>query len=353
MARKRTTMADVAEQAGVSITAVSLVLNNRVGTRLSESVAERVRSAATELGYRPNLTARALSTQRSQIIGFISELVTTGRFGNDLIRGALDEAKRQGHVLFIAETAGEPGAAAVAVNALADRQVDGIIFAATRPERLRMPSHPPEIPIIMLNAMSDDDAPVVLADERDGARRIVDLLLDAGNTEDVAIIGRSRTGQEDPELTIAVERRLSGIRESLDAHGVEPIAEVHLEPWSLETGYHAVKGLLDSGIKPRALICLNDRIAFGAYRALNEAQLRVPDDVSVVSFDDDDIAVYLEPKLTTVAFPYEDMGALAVRLLLGDEPKLPEYLVKMPIRIRGSVKQWGDSRSTKHSGHGA
>jgi LacI family transcriptional regulator len=338
MPRKRTTMADVAEHAGVSKTAVSLVLNNRVGTRLSEDLADRVRSVAAELGYRPNLTARSLTTQRSQIVGFVSELVTTGRFGNALIRGALHEAKRQGHVLFIAETAGEPGAALEAVDALIDRQVDGIIFAATRPEQLEVPDIPKEIPVVMLNATAGDGIPSVLSDEYEGARKIVNLLLDAGHTADLAIIGRSQEQPEDDTLTVGVRRRLDGIWASINAHGVTPIAQVPCEPWSLESGYAAVREILDAGIRPRALICLNDRIAFGAYRALNEDDLHIPDDVSIVSFDDDDIAVYLEPKLTTAAFPYEQMGEMAVRVILEGGTPQPEYLVEMPIRVRGSVK---------------
>jgi LacI family transcriptional regulator len=329
-------MADVAERAQVSTTAVSLVLNNRVGTRLSEDVAQRVRTAAAELGYRPNLTARALSTNKSRIVGFISELVTTGRFGNDLIRGALEEARRQGHVLFITETAGERGAAAEEVEALVDRQVDGIVFAATRPERLLVPAQRGTTPIIMLNAVADG-VPAVLADEHRGAKRIVDLLLDSGHTRDVAIIGASRSRPTNEPFTVGIQRRLDGIWDSLDAHSVTPVAEVPFEPWSLETGYRAVKELIEVGSSLRALICMNDRIAFGAYRALNQAGLRVPEDVSIVSFDDDDIAVYLEPPLTTVAFPYEEMGATAVRLLLGGEALQSEYLVDMPIRRRGSV----------------
>lgn len=338
MSRSRTTMADVARRAGVSRTAVSLVLNNREGTRLSEEVADRVRAAAAELGYRPNLTARSLTTRRSQIVGFVSESVTTGRFGNALIRGALREAKALGHVLFITETAGEAGAAEEAVDALIDRQVDGIIFAATRPERLRIPENALSTPIVMLNATADRDVPAVLSNEYQGARSIVDLLLNAGHTADVAIIGRSTDQPDDSTLTIGVKRRLDGIWAALRAHDVVPISQVPCEPWSLETGYAATRLLLDGGVSPKALICLNDRIAFGAYRALNENNLRVPSDVSIVSFDDDDIAVYLEPQLTTAAFPYEEMGRTAVRALLQKEPARREYLVDMPIRVRGSVK---------------
>lgn len=330
-------MADVALRAGVSTTAVSLILNNRQGTRLSDDAAARVRAAADELGYRPNLTARALSTQKSHVIGFISETVATDRLASGLIRGALREAKRQGHVLFIAETEGEAAAVDEAVDALTDRQVDGIIYAATRPQTLRVPARVGNTPVVMLNAFSDDVDDAVLADEFAGAQDIVDLLLDAGHADGVVILGRSLDQPDDEWLTTAVQRRLGGIWSSLDRHGVRPIAQLPCQPWSVKNGYEAVRDLLEAGIQPQALICLNDRLAFGAYRALSDANLAAGRDVAVVSFDDDDIAVYLHPMLTTAAAPFEDMGALAVRLLLDEGHEPGEHLVPMPLRVRDSV----------------
>jgi LacI family transcriptional regulator len=337
MARSRVTQADVARRAGVSTTAVSLVMNGRTGTRLSAEAAERIRSAAAELDYRPNLTARALATQRSQIVGFISDDVTTGRFGTDLIRGALEEAEASNHVLFIAETGGKASSVARAVEALLDRQADGIIFASTRPDRLPTGRHG-GTPIVMLNAVGGEGEPVVLADEFDGARRIVDLLLETPSVTDVALIGRTEEARTSPDVNVGVQRRLHGIWSSLEAHGVNLKWQIDCRLWTLEMGYEAVRKLLAAGNRPHGLICLNDRIAFGAYRALQEFGLRVPDDVSIVSFDDDDIAVYLEPKLTTAGFPYQEMGALAVRALLQEAPMQQEYLVPMRIQIRGSVR---------------
>jgi LacI family transcriptional regulator len=338
----RVTMADVAAKAGVSSTAVSLVLNNRIGTRLSQDVVTRVRAAAVDLGYRPNLTARALSTRRSQVLGFVSQFVTTGRFGSDLIRGALLEAQRHGQVLFIAETVGEPDASREAVEALVDRQVDGIIFAATVPEPISIPPHPSETPVVLLNAVAPGNSIAVLPDDYEGGLSIVTLLLEAGHTTDVVLIGEELSHIENDSLAVAVRRRLSGIKAALDSHRVRPVAEVACQPWSLQTGFEAMTEVLARGIRPRALICLNDRLAFGAYRALAAAGLRIPDDVSVVSFDDDDIALYLDPPLTTAAFPYEEMGALAVRLLLTHNPDQKEYLIHMPIHLRGSVKLDGE-----------
>ncbi|MBT2498353.1 LacI family DNA-binding transcriptional regulator [Agromyces sp. ISL-38] len=337
MTQRRVTMADVARLAGVSTTAVSLVLNNRQGTRISDDVASRVRAAAQELGYRPNLTARALSTQKSHVIGFISEQVTTDRLASGLIRGALQEAKRHNHVLFIAETEGESHAVDEAVDALTDRQVDGIIYAATRPQTLRVPARVGSTPVVMLNAVSDDVADNVLADEFAGAKDIVDLLLESGHTDGVVIVGRSMDQPDDEWLSIAVRRRLAGIWDSLSAHGVRPVAQIPCQPWSVRSGYEAVRDLLLAGVQPHALICMNDRLAFGAYRALSEVHLTPGRDVSVVSFDDDDIAVYLHPMLTTAAAPFEDMGALAVRILLDNNHRPGEHLVPMPLRVRDSV----------------
>jgi LacI family transcriptional regulator len=279
-----------------------------------------------------------LSTQKSHVIGFISDGVTTDRLASGLIRGALQEAKRHGHVLFIAETEAEPGAVDEAVDALTDRQVDGIIYAATRPQTLRVPDRAGATPVVMLNAVSHDVPTSVLPDERHGAQSIVDLLMDAGHTENVVIIGRSLDQPDDEWLTVAVQRRLDGIWAALDAHDVRPVAQIPCQPWSVKNGYDAVHGLLAAGIQPEALICLNDRLAFGAYRALGEAHLLAGRDVAVVSFDDDDIAVYLEPMLTTAAAPFEEMGALAVRLVLDENHAPGEHLVHMPLRIRGSVR---------------
>jgi LacI family transcriptional regulator len=345
MVRSRVTQADVARKAGVSTTAVSLVMNGRVGTRLSAEATERIRNAAAELDYRPNLTARALITQRSQIIGFISDGVTTGRFGNDLIRGALEEAESRGHVLFIAETGGNERSVVSAVDALVDRQADGIIFASTHPDRLPETGQHSGTPIVMLNAVGGSGAPVVLADEFTGARQIVDLLLESSGATEIAVIGRTYEDRISPAVNTGVQRRLRGIWDSLESHDIQAKWQIVCDDWSLEDGYNSMNTLLAAGHQPDGLICLNDRIAFGAYRALNEHGLRVPDDVSIVSFDDDDIAVYLEPKLSTAGFPYQEMGALAVRLLL-DPPPVPqaEYLVPMPIRVRGSVANAGTDR---------
>jgi len=339
-------MADVARLAGVSRTAVSLILNDRVGTRLSPDAVERVRRAAEELGYRPNLTARALSTRRSHAIGFVSDRTATERYASALIHGALVEARARGYVLFIAETEGEPDAERQAFDALVDRQVDGLIFATSWSRKLELPEPPAHTRLVLLNAVSDHVPTAVLPDEERGAREVVDLLLAACHRDDIVVIGRSLTQPVDEWYTPTVQRRVEGIWASLRAHAVEPVAQIPCLRWYADEGYKGMRDLLASGVRPRGVICLNDRLAFGVYRALNEFEMTVPDDTSVVSFDDDEIAQYLHPQLTTAALPYDEMGTLAVQLLLDPDAGEREYLVEMPIRIRGSIRSVATASTT-------
>jgi LacI family transcriptional regulator len=134
-----------------------------------------------------------------------------------------------------------------------------------------------------------------------------------------------------------VAQRLAGIRHEMAAHGLSFVAEESCWEWEPHHGYEIVARLLRQGTRPNALLCLNDRLAFGAYQALAEIGLTVPDDVSVVSFDNDEIAAYLRPGLTTIALPHDEMGRQAVQLLLSGSNE-GETLVPMPVVARGSIK---------------
>lgn len=339
MASGRVTLADVARRAGLSETAASLILNDRPDTRLSADAVARVRAAAAELGYRPNAAARTLSTNKSHSIGFISDVVATTRFAGSLIRGALAEARDRGHILLIAETGGAGPGEIEAAESLLDRQADGIIYAAMKSREVTLPDITLRSRVVMLNATSAAGHVAVLPDEFEAGRRIASMVLDAGFADGLAILGSKPTEGPDPAATVTVRRRLDGIRSVLSERRVTPVAEVHCAVWDADEGYTGAIQLLADQPQLRALICLNDPIAFGAYRAIAEHGLNVPEDISVASFDDDEIALYLSPQLTTAALPYEEMGRLAVRLLLGDEEPTGEYLVEMPIRTRGSIRQ--------------
>ncbi|MGN9908894.1 LacI family DNA-binding transcriptional regulator [Phytohabitans sp. LJ34] len=337
MGHNRATLADVARRAGLSKTAASMVLNGREGTRLSADAHQRVFAAAEELGYRPNVAARSLRTRKTATIAFVSDIVATTRFAGDLIRGALDAARERDHVLLIAETQGDAAFEQYAIDAMLDRQVDGVVYAAMATRRLTVPPALLAGPVVLLNATTPDGLPCVLPDDERAGRTVTTALLDKGHLDRIAVIGRNRLKETDPEVSLAAGARLRGIRSALAEAGAKVRHEAFCHDWLPEHGFKAMRSLLRKADRPTAVICMNDRLAFGVYQALAEAGLGVPDDVSVVSFDDDPIAAWLRPGLTTVALPHGQMGRRAVELLLDGETAAAPTLVPMALRRRKSV----------------
>ncbi|TFD88643.1 LacI family DNA-binding transcriptional regulator [Cryobacterium lactosi] len=337
MAEKRVTLADVARRAGLSSSAASMILNGRPGTRLSEDAHRRVHDAALQLGYRPNVAARSLRTDRTATIGFISDVVATTRFASGLIRGALAAAEEAGHVVFVLETGGDPDREAQAVRAMLDRQVDGLIFASMQAREVTVPEVPRGIPVIMLNATNALHANSVLPDEEAGGADAVRLLLEQGLGDAIVLLGRNTEIEHDTVKSSTIARRMLGIRSEMRAHGFSFLEEIPSPSWEPGDGYAATTALLERRDDVRALLCMNDRLAFGAYQAIAETSLNIPENISIASFDDDEIAGYLRPGLTTVALPHEAMGRAAVQVLLTSRPAGP-LLVPMPVRARGSIR---------------
>ena len=329
----RVTIGDVAATAGVSATAVSLVLNDRPGTRLSDDVRNRIRAAAADLGYRPNPAARSLRMGRTSTLGFISFDVSITRYASSIIRGAVDRAEELDHTMLIGEAGGGEDRAARAIEAMLDRRVDGLVIAAERAALVDLPDGlPTDLPVVMVNAATISGHPTVLPDERVAGEQITQVLLDAGHRR-IALMGVTDE-LRDPSRSVTVAQRYDGIDAALRAAGIEAVSSLGDTEWEPEIGYQMTLDLL-AGEPFTGLVCLNDRLAFGAYQALRERGLRIPDDVSIVSFDDDVVATYVRPTLTTAEIPYEQMGRRAVEKVLGNDTR-PE-LVPMPLKIRGSV----------------
>jgi LacI family transcriptional regulator len=214
---------------------------------------------------------------------------------------------------------------------MAERQVDGLLYITRTTVETAAPAFPGRV--VMLNCTDPArDSVCVLPDEEGGGRTAADVFLAAGITRGIHVVGEDPTPH-----AIAGPLRLTGIGARLAAagQGVESVVRCD---WSVEPAYHAMHEFLRAGHRPRGLVCLNDRIAMGVYQALSEARLRVPDDVAVVSFDGSDLAGWLRPKVTSVALPFEEMGDLAVRLLLEpDTSASARHLVPMPLVSGNSV----------------
>lgn len=344
MAQRRPTLADVARKAGVSETAASFVMNGRTEMRLSAAVHDRVQQAAAELGYRPNILSRSLRFSTTRTIAFVSDSIATTPFAGELIHGATDAAHERGNLLFIAETEADPVLELELIEALLDRQVDGIIYASMYTREVTPPRALDGVPLVLLNAVASDGlSSAVIPDELEAGRSAANVILDAGLREGVYLVGGGPRFARAPKDSLAARERFFGISEAFERAGAKLSGAVELPEWEPENGYEATRNLLRKRRAPQALICFNDRVAVGAYQALEEAGRAIPTDVSIVSFDDDRMASWLRPQLTTLALPHYELGRTAIEMLFGNEtaPVIQEtprvQRVPMPVRTRDSV----------------
>jgi len=331
MAPPRVTLLDVARRAGVSRTTASFVISGRTDMRISAQAQERVRHAARELDYRPNLMARSLRTRQTRTIGLVSDTIATEPFAGEVVRGSLATALRLDHLLFIGETEGDATVEKRLVQDMLDRGVGGFLYASMYTRQTRLPAVLRGLPLVLLNCLSEDrKLPAVVPDERAAGRTAARTLVAAGHRDRIWLVGESP-----PSVYAGRERRI-GIEDALARYRLALAGTVDCLWWP-EPSYAAVRQLLAAGTRPSAIICLNDRVAFGAYQALAEAGLAIPQDVSLLSFDDSDLASWLRPGLTSIAIPHFELGCRAVELLLAERPARGVHRVGMPLRQRASV----------------
>jgi LacI family transcriptional regulator len=339
-APRRTLLRDVAERAGVSLTTVSMVLNGKAGSNIPPATKARVLAAAAELAYVPNAMARGLRRRRSDTIGVISDTIATTPFAGAMLQGAQDAAWRAEVVLLLVNTGGDPEIEERALAIMLARQVDAIVYARMYHQIVDPPASIRSVPSVLLDAQARDRSlPSVVPDEIGGA-------FDA--TEHLLMHGHVRVGYvQDEDPIPATKGRLEGYRRALAKHGIafDPELVASAAP-TVIGGVAGASRLMDVDRPPTALFCFNDRMAMGALRALRVRGLRAPYDVSVVGFDNEEqIAPWLDPPLTTVQLPHYEMGRWAAEQLLasgeaadaseGDGP--PQHLMPCPLVERDSV----------------
>lgn len=328
------TLADVAERAGMSKAAVSMILNDRPGTRLSAEASERVRAVAEELGYRPNPAAQSLRLGKTRTIGFVSDLVTITRYASAMISGVLDESRAHGHTVLMAETGGSDDLTDV-IQEFTHRRVDGLVIGLMAARMIDIPPLPSGVPLVMLNGVTPDGHPSVLPAEHAAGVAVAQHLIERGHRR-IGLIGDLPHIAGNPRRTVSIDDRLAGIAEVLAEAGVTPVRAV-VDEWNPATGYDHTHRLLDAHPDLTAIIAGNDNVAFGVYQAMAERGLRVAEDVSVISFDDEELAEFQRPGLTTARLPYEEMARQGIQMLLGDRE--PGHMqVPMPLIVRSSVR---------------
>lgn len=330
------TMHQVAAAAGVSQATVSLVLNRSGGSRVAESTRRRVLDAVDELGYRPNAAAKTLRDGTAGLIGFVGDVVASSPFAGRIVEGAQARAWDDGMLLLTVNTGGDPRIEAAAIDSLLSHRVAGIVYASMYHRKLHIPESLADVPTVVLNSEdASGRARAVVPDEHGGGRQATEVLLDAGHRR-IAMINIETLASG---LPAAVER-YEGYRRALEDAGVAVEPELVREgDGNPQAGYDHALALMSLAAPPTAIFCASDRTAWGAYQALASLGLRVPDDVSIVGFDNQEtLAPFLRPALTTLELPFVAMGRRAVDILLDDVVQAdgPEH-IGCPIITRDSV----------------
>jgi LacI family transcriptional regulator len=303
-----TTITEVARRAGVSAMTVSRVVN-RSGYA-SPATRAKVEQAIAELGYVPNAVARHLRSKRSKTIALVVSDITNPFF-TTIARGVEDAAALHGYAVMFANTDESESEEIEYLRMLAQRQIDGVLLvpAGNSAEPFRL-LHRQRIPVVVIDRrVAARKVDEVRCDSEQGAYELVRHLIALGHTRIAVITGR-RNISTSTDRVVGYERALrdAGLPVSPDL--------VTYDSFSLEGGYRQVRRILQNDPMPTAIFATNNFLAFGALRALRETNLRIPDDVSLVTFDDLPAEWHDDPFITVLAQPAYELGRQATELLL-------------------------------------
>jgi len=320
LAAERVTSIDVARRCGVSQSTVSLVFSGKAAGRISPRTEAAVRAAAAELGYRPNAAARALKIGAARTVALVVPDITNPFFGG-LLRGAQTAAREAGYAVALIDTNNDRDWGAASAEALRAGPADGLMLFEVDPPRRAAGSEP----IVVIESESRGHPSVRLDAER-GTEAAIRHLLDLGHTR----IGHVASVHDLPTFRLrrrAVDRLVGG-----------DVARVR-SGFTLDSASDAARGLLRERPELTALFCDDDIIAAGAYLAVRELGLGIPDDLSVVGFDGLDIGRVLDPPVTTVVADAEELGRVAFELLAaqlaGRRPR--SRVLRLELAVRGST----------------
>jgi len=309
----RITIRDVARAAGVSLGSASRALNG--GKHVSARIARDVAAAADQLGYQPDFLARSLRTRSSGMIGCLVSDVANPLYAS-IVQAAEARLRDAGYLLVVANTANEPARERAAAAEFRGRRLDGVLVApgSDANDKTWRGLAAGGAPVVILDRdapQEDGEAswPAVLVDHRGGARTATRYLIGLGHRR-IALLTpgtRMRPGRE----------RITGFREAFADAGLDPAgALVCAQESSMDFAHGDALAVLDTPDRPTALIALGTRILAGALRAARDLRLAIPDDLSVLSVGDTDLAAVHAPAITALRWSLEDVGRAAAELLL-------------------------------------
>lgn len=335
--QQRPTMKDVARLAGVSIQTVSVVVNGK--REISPETRERVLAAIKQLGYQPYNVARSLRTGSTCTIALVVSDITNPFFAS-MAYTVEDYAHASGYNLILYNTHSDLDRERKYIEIATQRGVDGLLFVATKDQTPGLETlKTAGIPVVVIDRIPDNyDGPSVILDNVKTGRLVAEHFLDLGHTHFAHISG--------PLDLLLSRERMAGFQETIAAHGLEPGPSVPGDDnWSCASGYRAMRTLLENTPRPTAVFAANDRMAIGAMRAIVEAGLRIPEDISVAGVDDIEFAAFQSPPLTTVRQNLVSVATCGITLLLdilqGKEPLETRIVFEPELVIRDSTSRPG------------
>jgi LacI family transcriptional regulator len=321
-------MTDIARVAGCSQATVSFVLNKATGVKISEAMRNRVIEAARTLNYAATSLAHhdigggvaSLNLAQSDMLGFVVDQLATSPEAVVAIEGVRQAMWNQGRVMMIAQTMNDPEMEEKVLRTMVAKGANALIYMTIFTRKVKLPRWIGDlaVPVILLNCYTAERSfPAVIPGEVAGGQKAVQHLIDKGHRR-IGVI----TGEPWMEAT---RDRLKGYRRALIGAKIAFDPALVIEgDWSASAGYNSTRRLLALAERPTAIFCQNDRMAIGCYEALKEAGIDIPDGMSVVGYDDEEISRHLHPQLTTVVLPQRAMGAWAVNVIATGPKHLTE-----------------------------
>ncbi len=313
-----TTMRDIAREVGVDVSTVSKVLSGGDRINVRPETRARILAAAQDLRYRPNASARSLKLQRTGALGMLLPDFTNTVYSS-IVRGAVHRGEELGYVMLLAEIRADDSASAYR-RLVHERRIDGLLVATAREASVLVAELERDvIPHVFLNRRVEGASRSVIVDDEAGAALAARALIDAGHRRLGLVAG--------PSSVDTARRRRAGFENEVRARGL-PAPRVEEGAYTSHGGYDATQRLVDGADSPSGIFVSNLAAAIGALAAIHDRGLDIPGDVSVVAFNDADIAEFSHPPLTAIRMPFAEMGARAVEVLdrvLNGEP--PEDVV--------------------------
>ena len=340
---KRITSQDVADLAGVSRTTVSFVLNNDKRFAIRPETADKVRTAAKQLGYYPNASARALASNQTKNIGLIitraPQYIATDPFLPQILGGLLDVLGKNSQGLLLEWV--EPGQQLESYLELTRaHHIDGMILMTPRLDDPGLKAlEETEIPVVLMGTIPGSALHSVDVDNLVAAETAVNHLIGLGHTKIACITNAAL------HYTSAIQR-LNGYKSALQKAGITYDPQLVREAdFDAHSGYTQMRSLLESKLDFSAVFVASDIVALGAYSAIREAGLSIPDDISVVGFDDIPLASYISPTLSSVAISGHEIAVesynLLTRLMRGEEPETLSVTLPTCLIARQSSREIG------------